>query len=285
MNSRQYGFLLLLLGLLSAAAQADVMDAVNWARARGCTPVRAPLRDSAKLRQAAQQLANGASLPSSLASTGYLAAQSSAIHLSGAVSDAQLANILVGHYCGSFADPKLTEVGVQRRGRDVWMVLAAPVSLPTPGDADSVARQILDLVNRARLSGHRCGSVMYPAAPPLTLNAVLNSAALAHSQSMARYDEFDHRGHDGSSPALRVQRAGYGSYVIVGENIAAGAMTPGEVTEGWLQSPAHCENIMDARFAEIGIGYAVNTASSQLVFWTQDFAAPQARRPPGSAPR
>jgi uncharacterized protein YkwD len=275
MTSKHHGFWFVpMLGLLSAAAQADVIDAVNWARARGCTSARAPLRDNAKLRQAAQQLANGVSLQSSLASAGYLAAQSSGIHLSGAVSDAQLANVLVNHYCGSLADARLTEIGVQRRGRDVWMVFAAPVSLPGPGDADAVARQILDLVNKARLSGHRCGGVAHLAAPPLTLNPALSSAALTHSQSMARYDEFDHRGHDGSSPAIRVQRAGYGSYVIVGENIAAGAMTPAEVTEGWLQSPAHCENIMDARFAEIGIAYAVNTASSELVYWTQDFAAP-----------
>jgi len=278
MTCKHYGLLFALsFGLLSAGAQADVIDAVNWARVRGCAAARAPLRDDAKLRQAAQQLANGSSLQASLASSGYLAAQSSVIHLSGAVNDAQLANILVNHYCASLADPKLTELGVQRRGREVWVVFAAPVALPAPGDAAFVARQILDLVNRARSSGRRCGGVAYPAVPPLTLNPVLSGAALTHSQSMAHYDEFDHRGHDGSSPATRIQRAGYGSYVIVGENIAAGAMTAAEVTEGWLQSPAHCENIMDGRFAEIGIAYAVNTASSELVYWTQDFASP--RRP------
>ena len=284
MTFKCYGLLFALsLGLFSVAARADIIDAVNWARAQGCAAARTPLRDNAKLRQAAQQLANGTSLQSSLTSSGYLAAQSSVIHLSGAVTDAQLANILVSHYCASLADPKLTEFGVQRRGRDVWMVFAAPVALPGPGDADSIARQILDLVNRARSSGRRCGGVAYPAVPPLTLNPVLSGAALTHSQSMAHFDEFDHRGHDGSSPATRIQRAGYGSYVVVGENIAAGAMTPAEVTEGWLQSPAHCENIMDGRFAEIGIAYAVNTASSELVYWTQDFAEPPRPRRAGRA--
>lgn len=284
MTFKCYGLLFALsLGLFSVAARADIIDAVNWARAQGCAAARTPLRDNAKLRQAAQQLANGTSLQSSLTSSGYLAAQSSVIHLSGAVTDAQLANILVSHYCASLADPKLTEFGVQRRGRDVWMVFAAPVALPGPGDADFIARQILDLVNRARSSGRRCGGVAYPAVPPLTLNPVLSGAALTHSQSMAHFDEFDHRGHDGSSPATRIQRAGYGSYVVVGENIAAGAMTPAEVTEGWLQSPAHCENIMDGRFAEIGIAYAVNTASSELVYWTQDFAEPPRPRRAGRA--
>jgi uncharacterized protein YkwD len=107
------------------------------------------------------------------------------------------------------------------------------------------------------------------------LSAVLTDAALFHSQEMAAHNEFDHSGHDGSSPAVRVSRAGYGNYVIVGENIAAGAMTPAEVTQGWLDSPPHCENIMDPRFSEIGIGFAVNTASPQLIYWTQDFAAPR----------
>jgi uncharacterized protein YkwD len=52
-------------------------------------------------------------------------------------------------------------------------------------------------------------------------------------------------------------------------------MTPAEVTQGWLDSPAHCENIMDPRFSEIGIAFAVNTASAEVVYWTQDFAAPR----------
>jgi uncharacterized protein YkwD len=45
------------------------------------------------------------------------------------------------------------------------------------------------------------------------------------------------------------------------------------VTQGWLQSPAHCENIMDNRFTLIGIAYAKNLHSRSAVFWTQDFAA------------
>jgi uncharacterized protein YkwD len=269
--------LVIMLGTLPLLARADAYDAVNWARQRGCASVRAPLRENAKLRVAALQMAGGSSLSGALSSAGYLAAQSSAVHVSGAVSDAQVGNMLAAHYCLSLSDPKLSDVGVQRRGRDVWIVIAAPVSMPSMGDADGVRRQILEVVNRARMSGYRCGGRPFPAAPPLVMNSLLTSAASTHSQAMARYDEFDHRGHDGSSPAMRVERAGYGGYWVVGENIAAGAMTPIEVAQGWLASPAHCENIMDARFSEIGIAFAVNPASSELVYWTQDFAAP--RRP------
>ena len=74
----------------------------------------------------------------------------------------------------------------------------------------------------------------------------------------------------------RVERAGFGAHRIVGENIAAGAMSPHEVTEGWLASPAHCENIMDGRFTQIGIAYRRESRTpTRGMYWTQDFAAPR----------
>jgi uncharacterized protein YkwD len=90
---------------------------------------------------------------------------------------------------------------------------------------------------------------------------------------MAAHDHFDHQGSDGSTPATRVERAGFGDHRIVGENIAAGAMSPAEVVQGWLASPPHCENIMDGRFTRVGIAYAANVRTPAAVFWTQDFAA------------
>jgi uncharacterized protein YkwD len=261
---------------LSAAARADLQDIVNRARMQRCPlPVRIPLIDSPRLRQAAQRVAAGVSLHQALSSAGYLAAQSAAVHLSGAVSDAQVARILGADYCGTLTDRRMSEIGVQRHGRDVWIVLAAPVAVPSARDSSAISRQILDLVNKARVAGRRCGGKAYPPAPPLMLNPMLTAAALAHSRDMAADGRFDHRGRDGSSPAMRVERAGYGRYIIVGENIAAGAMTPAEVTQGWLDSPAHCENIMDSRFSEIGIAFAVNLSSSELVYWTQEFAKPR----------
>jgi uncharacterized protein YkwD len=274
---------LALAGLASAyscAVNADVLDAVNWARLHGCNvPAShvsfpaAPLRANPRLQKAAARLAGGAALPGSLASLGYLASESAMLHFSGAVSDAEISRLLTAHYCRTLTDPKLREMGAERRGREVWMVLAAPVSVPGSADAASVSASILDLVNAARATGRRCGAKYFPPAAPFTLNANLTRAALAHSREMAVNREFDHRGHDGSTPADRIQRAGYGAYRIVGENIAAGAMTPAEVTEGWLASAPHCENIMDGRFTEIGIAYAANLDSAAGLYWTQDFAA------------
>lgn len=259
--------------LLPPAARADLHDAVNWARVRGCRSA-ASLRGNHQLDVAAARMANGKSLRAALGSAGYFAAQSAAVHLSGAVSDADVSRILASDYCATLTDPKMTEMGGQRRAHDVWLVFAAPAPLPSTADAAPIGRQILRLVNAARARGRRCGAKAYPPAAPLALNAALMHAALAHSQEMATDAVFDHRGRGGSSPAARVERAGYGGYRIVGENIAAGAMTPVDVMQGWLASPAHCENIMDPRFSDVGIAFAVNLGSPELVYWTQDFAAP-----------
>jgi uncharacterized protein YkwD len=262
---------------LPQAANADVLAAVNWARQRGCniSAARVPLQNNLKLQNAAGRLAGGSALHEALAAAGYLASESFALHFSGAVSDTQIVRTLTGNYCRTLIDPKLREIGSERRGHEVWMVLAAPVSLPTAADADSVSRHILDRVNAARAAGRRCGAKYFAPVAPLSLNSSLTHAALAHSLDMAKNNRLDHRGRDGSTPAVRVERAGYGAHRIVGENIAAGAMTPGEVTDGWLESPAHCENIMDGRFTQIGIAYAASPNTAAGMYWTQDFAAPR----------
>jgi uncharacterized protein YkwD len=226
-----------------------------------------------QLQQAAQRYSHGASLQSALAGAGYLATQSAAIHLSGPSNDAETESVLIARDCRTLQDPRMREFGAEQRGRDIWMVLAAPVVLPARGDAASVSRVILDLVNAARALGMRCGGKYFAPAGPLALDPALTRAALEHSRDMAEHDAFDHRGHDGSTPSVRVERAGFGTHRIVGENIAAGAMTPNQVTEGWLASSAHCENIMDSRFTLIGIAYAENLHTASAVFWTQDFAA------------
>ena len=268
--------------LLSAAGVCAVatvhsapLNAANAARLHGCTApgTRAPLNYSMQLQQAAQRYSHGASLQSAIGGAGYIAAQSAAIHLSGPASDAQIESLLIARDCRTLQDPLMREFGAEQRGRDLWMIVAAPVALPTRGDAASVSRVILELVNAARASGRRCGGKYFAPSGPLALDPVLTKAALEHSRDMAEHDAFDHRGHDGSTPSVRVERAGFGAHRIVGENIAAGAMTPSQVTEGWLASPAHCENIMDGRFTLIGIAYAENLRTASAVFWTQDFAA------------
>jgi uncharacterized protein YkwD len=254
-------------------AAAAPLNAANYDRTRGCGGgAMAPLFFNPKLDAAARRVAGGATLQSAIEGSGYVASQSSMLHLSGVTSDADIERLLAARYCATLRDPKLKDFGVERRGRDVWMVLAAPSALP-PLDAALVSREILDIVNAARASGRHCGAKAFAPVGAVSLDTALTQAALNHSNDMAMHDLFDHIGRDGSTPAQRVEQAGYGTHKIVGENIAAGAMSAKEVAEGWLASPAHCENIMDGRFTHIGIAFAENFKTASAVFWTQDFAA------------
>ena len=90
---------------------------------------------------------------------------------------------------------------------------------------------------------------------------------------MARRKYFEHEGRDGSQPKDRVQRAGYKSR-LTGENIALGPESAEEVVKGWLDSPGHCANIMDARFQDIGVGVATGRGRGQI-YWVQNFGAPR----------
>jgi uncharacterized protein YkwD len=163
------------------------------------------------------------------------------------------------------------EIGIEHRGRDVWLVVAAPLNFPSPRDAKSVEREVLRLVNAARAQARRCGGTSYKAAPPLQLSAMLTRAALIHAQDMARHDHFEHVGTDGSTPAERIARVGY-RWRTVAENIAAGAPTAESVVDGWIKSPGHCANIMGAHYKEMGIAFATESKSDAGIYWSQEFA-------------
>lgn len=154
----------------------------------------------------------------------------------------------------------------------------APVSLAADAVVarESNARvraRVIALVNEARSHSRRCGSDRFPAAAPLGESRLLNEAAAAHARDMARRKYFEHRGRDGSQPKDRVRRAGYESR-LTGENIALGPESAEEVVGGWLSSPGHCANIMDARFEHIGVGLGAGRKRGQI-YWVQNFGTPR----------
>jgi uncharacterized protein YkwD len=133
--------------------------------------------------------------------------------------------------------------------------------------------EVLRLTNQARATGHNCDSQgNFGPAPPLAMEAHLRCSARLHSMDMALQGYFDHTSKDGRSPFQRMQQAGYvGS--AMGENIAMGQQTPGQVVAGWLDSDGHCSNIMSPMFTQIGIGY-YSGAGWQSLLWTQNFGRP-----------
>jgi len=197
--------------------------------------------------------------------------------------------------CREVTSQDLRAVGVYRNGIDAWIVITGDYRAPSlpaaisltalqPPAAVSPARyppaavlasQALQLVNDVRARGTRCGQHVFAPAPPLTLSGALGGVALGHADDMAEHDYFEHQDLTGHSPADRVRAVGYREK-RVGENIAYGPKSVEEVVQGWLDSPGHCENIMDPRFAEMGIGYAAGRSGRHGVYWVQVFAEPQA---------
>lgn len=145
---------------------------------------------------------------------------------------------------------------------------------PDPALSPILSTRALQLVNNVRARGARCGSELFGPAPPLTLSVTLSGVALGHASDMAENNYFEHQDLQGKTPSDRVRASGY-KEKLVGENIAYGPKTVDEVVQGWLDSPGHCENIMDPRFAEMGVGYAVSQDSKHALYWVQLFAEPR----------
>ncbi len=107
----------------------------------------------------------------------------------------------------------------------------------------------------------------------------LKQAALKFAKFMASTGKYGHHA-DGSTPAERVQAAGY-EYCVVRENIAYRTNT-GEVTteglikafaEGWIDSPPHRENMLADYVTHTAV--AVATTDEETYYAVQLFARPK----------
>lgn len=95
---------------------------------------------------------------------------------------------------------------------------------------------------------------------PLKANGSLALAGQRHARDMVRRRYFAHDSLGGRSFKSRILRAGYvhrGASALIGENLAWGAgrgATPRSIVRGWMKSPGHRRNVLNATFREVGIG-------------------------------
>jgi uncharacterized protein YkwD len=268
-------FLLAALGAVTTA-RADALSAVQILREGGCggtLPAAPPLHHDARLDRAAQDWAAGRQPAAAIERSGYVAQSSATAHISGPESeDIQL---LKSSGCRTLADRALGDIGLYHRGPDSWLVLAAAYTAPVRAQGPVLAARALQLVNDVRARGARCGEKSFGPVPPVRLSGPLAEVALGHANDMALHDYFEHLDLSGHSPADRVRAIGYRE-TLVGENIAYGPQSAEEVVQGWLDSPGHCENIMDPRFSEMGLAFAAGQSSRRGLYWVQLLAAPRA---------
>lgn len=120
-------------------------------------------------------------------------------------------------------------------------------------------KEILDLVNKERAKA---------GVPALKLSVELGKVAHAKSADMSANNYFSHTSAKYGSPFDMMKTFGV-TYKTAGENIAKGQKTAVSVMAAWMASAGHKQNILNAKFTEIGVGYVV--AGNGTTYWTQMF--------------
>jgi uncharacterized protein YkwD len=134
------------------------------------------------------------------------------------------------------------------------------ISTDRSSDSNAIELAAEASTNRARGNGNL---------QPLRHNDTLKRIAEAYARQMAAGTFFSHVDPQGKSISDRAQQGGY-DYREIGENLAKLLIHDAQnvvsyAVDGWMSSPGHRANIMNADYDEIGIGVAQD-ASGQYYF-------------------
>jgi len=83
----------------------------------------------------------------------------------------------------------------------------------------------------------------------------LTAAAQAKANDMAARDYWSHTTPEGDEPWTFVKKQGY-SYSKAGENLAYGFNSSNDTINGWMNSPSHRSNMLEANYQQVGFGFA-----------------------------
>lgn len=122
------------------------------------------------------------------------------------------------------------------------------------------AQEILRLTNEIR-AGYGLNTLEWDDA--------LAEVGRAHCMDMAAREYFDHNTPEGLTPFDRIQKTGL-YYIYAGENIAAGQITPADVTKAWMDSPEHRDNILNPNFTRLGAAFY--RGGNLGIYWSQEFS-------------
>jgi uncharacterized protein YkwD len=123
---------------------------------------------------------------------------------------------------------------------------------------ESVEHQIFDAANEAR----RAQGLMR-----LKWDPTLARAARQHASLMARQNALSHQFPNEPSLSTRASRAGL-YFISIAENVAQGS-DAGNISDQWVKSPEHRQNLLDPDMNVIGIGVAERDGE---LFAVEDFA-------------
>lgn len=148
---------------------------------------------------------------------------------------------------------------------------AIPSESDTPFDYIAMQRDIIQKTNDLRASLN---------ISPLNSNEHLQSGAFMRAQETIQ--SFSHTRPNGQNPFTVFSDSHHPpnySYQVIGENLAMTTfdyLTQDDVVDiifdGWVNSPGHYENMINAHFTEIGVGIA---SDGNAIYITQLFGHPQ----------
>lgn len=162
---------------------------------------------------------------------------------------------------------------------------AIPLVVPAAVEAqrldEATGRGPVDVARAAAIIAEQTNSFRKEhGLPPLETNEVLGAAAQKFAEYMARTGRYGHT-VDGKQPAERIAAQGY-AYCGVGENIAYTYRSTGfsaselghSLVQGWIDSPPHRKNMLEASFVEIGVGVA-RSDETGYYYAVQHFGRPK----------
>ncbi len=126
-------------------------------------------------------------------------------------------------------------------------------------DTGDYRSQVVALMNQERAAAGIGG---------ITQSATLDALAQIRAQEIVQ--NFSHTRPNGASCFTVFEENGV-TYLVAGENIAAGYSTPEEVMNGWMNSEGHRANILNSSFGQVGIGYYTDPNSGYGTYWVQIF--------------
>jgi uncharacterized protein YkwD len=128
----------------------------------------------------------------------------------------------------------------------------------SPLQKNASERQLFEALNHERLA-HGLSALKWDDA--------LFKAARQHALRMVNLNQLEHQLP--SEPKLEERLAAAGArFSVIAENIAIGP-NPNTIHSGWMGSPGHRKNILDARFTSVGIAVVRGTGG---LFAVQDFS-------------
>jgi hypothetical protein len=111
---------------------------------------------------------------------------------------------------------------------------------------------------------------------PLAYSEKLADAARRKAANMLSENYWAHNSPSGKSPWVWFKEAGY-SYVFAGENLAKDFGDTNRMMSAWMASPTHKDNIVNAKYSEIGIAVVPGTLEGkETVLVVQLFGTPSA---------